>query len=221
MGETIESFVAKLQTEGVQAGRQEADEIIADARRRAEQLVKDAERRAEEITASASAEAENILARSRTELQLAARDAAGRLREALSRAIQAILTRGAEQALTDEKFLSKLLHELVLMYARSDIAHKEGMKINVPPEIRDKLADWALGEIGRKTDETEHIHIDLKGTLSQAGFEYAIDGGTVEVTVASVVEILSQLVSPPLREVLDKASNIEAMQLDRRKRKKE
>jgi hypothetical protein len=42
--------------------------------------------------------------------------------------------------------------------------------------------------------------IDLRGTLAEAGFAYEIAGGTVEVTVDSVVEVLSEMVGAELRK---------------------
>ena len=91
MAESIETFVAKLQNEGVQAGREEADKIIADAKKQAEQIVADAQDQSEKTIANANAEAENILSRGKTELSLAARDAVLRLQETLGKCLQAIL----------------------------------------------------------------------------------------------------------------------------------
>ena len=50
------------------------------------------------------------------------------------------------------------------------------------------------------------MSIILKGHLARAGFEYKVDGGTVEVTPESVVETLKELISPSLRELLDSST---------------
>ncbi len=202
MADTIESFVAKLQTEGVQAGQAAADKLRAEAAAEAEKVVADAKADAEKIVADANAEAENILARSRTELQLAARDAAMRLRDALGRALSAALASGVEQKLGETEFLGKLLHDIVMLYSTSDAKGTKTVKINVPKDMRQSLTDWAVREIGDDTKD-RHVGIDLKGTLKQAGFEYTVAGATVEVTVDSVVEVLSELVGPNIRELFD------------------
>lgn len=46
MAETIESFVAKLQAEGVQAGREAAEQLEAKARQKAEEIGRQAEAKA-------------------------------------------------------------------------------------------------------------------------------------------------------------------------------
>jgi vacuolar-type H+-ATPase subunit E/Vma4 len=203
MAETIESFVARLREEGVQAGRREAEKQLAEARREADAILADARARAAKIVGEAQAQAEATLARSRTDLELAARDVALRLREALGRAVGACVAAGARQQLSDPRFLGNLLYELVMQYAQADIEGKTTIRINVSPETRQKLAEWAL-EILHKP-ELHRVTVDLQGTLADAGFEYSVDGASVEVTVASVVEALSELVNPSLREILRRA----------------
>ena len=201
MAETIESFVAKLQTEGVEAGQQAAEKLRGEARQDAETIVADATAEAKKIVADATAEAESILARSQTELKLAARDAAMRLRDALGRALSAALARGVEQKLGETDFLGNLLHELVMLYCKSDAAGGKTIRIDVPESMRNALTHWAVTEIG--CDGSKHVTIDLKGTLKQAGFEYTVAGATVEVTVDSVVDVLSELVGPSIRALFD------------------
>jgi len=206
MAETIESFVAKLQEDGVQAGRKEADRLRAEAEKQAERIVAEAKKQAEKILADAEQQAEKALARSRTELELAARDAVLRLQEALGRCLSKILAHDAGELLADREFLGKLLHDIVMAYVEADFAHPDVLKINVPTGMRDKLISWALREIGEETVQRVRPSINLKGTLADAGFEYTVSGSTVEVTRESVVEALMDLAGPGVREVLAKAA---------------
>jgi len=209
MGESIESFVAKLQAEGVEAGKQAAEKLRAEAKQQAETIVAEARAQAEKIIADANKQAEEILTRSTDELALAARDVVLRLREALQRALEAVLRTAAREHLVNSEFLAKTLHDLVLMYAKADIDRNDNMRINVSPELQGELANWAINEIGRKAQEAG-MHIDLKGELQTAGFEYSIAGATVEVTPESVAGAISELVAPRLRELIDAAVRDEA-----------
>ncbi|HAU39231.1 MAG TPA: hypothetical protein DCX07_16145 [Phycisphaerales bacterium] len=138
-------------------------------------------------------------------MELAARDIVLKLRDALGRAVGAVLAAGAGQKLQDVEFLGSVLHDLILKYAEADIEHGGRIQIDVPGEIRQKLVDWALREMGQDKLEGLKISLDLKGTLAQAGFEYNLTGATVEVTLESVVEMLTKMVSPAMRELLDRA----------------
>ncbi len=206
MAESIETFVAKLQNEGVEAGRQEAETIVSGAKTEAERIVADALGQADKIIARAKAEAENLLSRGQTELSLAARDSVLRLQETLSKSLQAILRYQAGETLHDVNFLGKVLHELILLYAKDELASKGGITFNASPELQQELADWALKEIGRDRLDNIGIQMDLHGTLAGAGFEYTVAGATIEVTLDSVVETLTNLVGPELRKVLESAA---------------
>jgi vacuolar-type H+-ATPase subunit E/Vma4 len=195
MADTIESFVSKLQAEGVDAGKKKARQLQDEAARNAEKIEADAHAKAEKIIADAKKEAENNLARGRTELQLAARDTALQLRETLSAALQSVLAAKTRETLADSEFVKQVLVEVVRSYAEADTAGGK-VKVNLSEDMHNKLADWAMQELSQ---------VELEGTLKQAGFEYTVSGATVEVTVDSVVESLSALVSPKLRETLEDA----------------
>lgn len=210
MADTIEAFVAKIHSEGVEAGRQEAEKLLADARQQCEQIVADAKQHGEQIVADAKGEGEAILARARTELQLAARDNVLKLRETLAAVIEQVLARAVREKLDDPEFLGATLHELVTLAVKSDLEGRGAMVINVSPEMRDKLVDWALSELGRESVDGVRHAFDLQGTLAQAGFEYKMTGATVEVTLDSVTEAMKELVAPGLREVIDQAMSSDA-----------
>ena len=201
MADTIEQFVAKLQAEGVQAGRAAAEELIAKARRDADEIIRQAQARAAKIHHDAEARAQATLAKSKTELELAARDTTLRLREALARAIRAALAAGAKQPLEDAEFLRRLLSDIVLQYVRADLQGQPTFNLNVTPEMRGKLAAWALHQLHQG-----NLALDLRGTLAEAGFEYQVEGAKIEVTLTSVVDALADLVSPALRQILQRAA---------------
>jgi len=206
MAQSIETFVAKLQNEGVEAGRKEAQTIVSDAKTEAERIVADAQSQADKIITGAKTEAENLVSRGRTELSLAARDAVLRLQETLGKSMQAVLRHQVGEKLQDVNFIGKVLHELILIYAKDELASKSGITFNVSPDLHEKLVDWALKEVGRDRLENIGIPMDLHGTLASAGFEYTATGATVEVTLDSVVETLSAMVGPELRKVLESAA---------------
>jgi vacuolar-type H+-ATPase subunit E/Vma4 len=204
MAETIEGFVAKLHQEGIRAGEEAAAKIRDEARQKAAETVAQAEAKAARIIRDAQAQAESTLAKSRTDLELAARDVAMRLREALGRAVREVLAAGARKPLADPEFLEPLLYDIVMQYAKANTAGQAVIQINVAPEMREKLADWALHRLHRAPG-LENVSVDLKGTLAGAGFEYEARGAHVEVTLVSVVEALSELVNPNLRQMLERA----------------
>ena len=176
MAETVESFVAKLRAEGVDAGRQAADKIKADAEAAAAEILRRAEEKAAKVVADAEKRAKSMLARGKTDLELAARDALLGLRQALSNVLVGILMRPVRAELADAGFLKQLIHDIAIQYARADCESKGTLQINVQPEMRAKLADWALQEAhaaaaARNTASERLTSVNRSGRSSPIGLE--------------------------------------------------
>ncbi len=192
---TLESFVTALQQEGVEAGRREAERLTRAAEARAGELVEKAEAEASRIEAEAKSRARAELLRGQTELRLAARDAVLELKDTLQAILASLLEGAVERRLEDPAFLGELVREVVEAYARSDA----GLDVRVPEASAERLREWALAELSAS------LKVEGSETMRQAGFEYLVGEGTVEVTTESVVEKLLALVTPRLREVVQEA----------------
>lgn len=201
MAHTVQSFVETLRSDGVEAGRQEAEKIRQEAQQEAEQTVRDAEARARQILEDAEQQRQKTLERTRTDLELAARDTVARLRDVLSQAVNRLLTQAASTALDDSAFLKELIREVASAYARSDATGEQMIELNVSEPMKRKLADWAITSFREGSDQ-QKLSVELHGALAAAGFEYKVAGGTVEVTPESVVQVLAQIVTPQLQELI-------------------
>jgi V/A-type H+/Na+-transporting ATPase subunit E len=216
MIDSIEGFVSKLQTDGVEAGKREAAEIRSQAEEEARRIIEQANVRAAELVSRGEAEAQRTLSRAQTEMRLAARDSVLRLRDALSAMLRMILQTEVEEPLGEADFLKKLLHDVVMRYAEADVAGKEAMVINVPEDMHHKLAQWAIHEL-REALKDSGLHFQMHGTLGETGFEYRVTDGTVEVTVSSLVDVLIGMVGPHLREALEDAAKGEKSEVEQEK----
>jgi len=201
MADTIESFVEKLQQEGVAAGRTEAEKLIADARSQAEKIIADAQGQAEKILADAQTQAEQTVQRGREELQLAARDVMGRLRQAVASAVGAVLAKGAADALRDKDFLAGLIRDVVGQFAAQDAKGVWPIEVSVSDEMLKDLSQRALAAAAGQAEDGSRV--SLAGQLKGAGFEYDAAGGTVEVTAESIAAVLGEMIAPRLREMID------------------
>lgn len=211
MAETIESFVSKLQAEGVEAGRRSAARIVEEAEETARGIIREAEARAAEILERASVDAAATRDRTTKELRLAVRDTIFGAREALVRAVRGVLRTGLAKEMKDPDFLRRVLHDLILEYARADSIGDGSVTVRTSYDMSRELAAWATGEL-RSSLNGSGVNVDLVGTLREGGFEYRISDGTVDVTVESVVEAMGRIVQPRLRDMmrasLDGASGV-------------
>jgi V/A-type H+/Na+-transporting ATPase subunit E len=198
MVQTIEAFVNRLQADGVEAGQAEAEKIRVQAEQQAQTRLAEATEEAKRIVAQAQADGETIRGRAETELTLAARDTVVRLQEALSRVLQGVLVDAVRGKLEDADFLGGLIRDVVKRYVEADAAGSSSIAVRVSEEMRQRLLSGTVAALRPEAPEAKQI--DLRGTLAEAGFAYEIAGGTVEVTVDSVVEVLSEMVGAELRK---------------------
>lgn len=206
MPTNIESFVRTLESEGVEAGRKAAEKIEAEAKKKAEQIISQAKEAAQQVVADAQAEAEKLKARMNSSLELAARDAVFLLREKLSRQLEMIVKLSVDKTLKDEETLVPVLREVIPAYAKA--LSKDGLttKISISNELKSRLMEAAIRELSHSL-RGQNVQMDVDYSLAKNGFEYKIEGSTVEVSTASVTSLLAEMIDPELQQFLDKVAD--------------
>lgn len=204
MPTNIESFVETLQAEGLDAGKRAAGKIKAQAKEEAEQIIAQAKSGADQIIADAQAEAEQVKARLDSSLELATRDTLILLREKLGELLNAILTQQVDKELSDEETLSSIMREVILAHSKAAQDEETTAEIHVPQELQSRLLTGAIRELARAL-KNQNIQTDVKASLGQAGFEYKIEGSTLEVSAESVAALLADMIDPQLQQILEKA----------------
>lgn len=208
MPTNIESFVKTLESEGVDAGKKAAMKIEAKAREKAEEITAEAKEKANQIITEAQAEAEKVKARMNSSLELAVRDTIFLLREKLSQQLKAILKSNVEKALNDEETLLNVLREVISAYAKADIENKLTTEVNISNNLKSRLLETSLRELAHSLNK-QNVQLDISYNLANEGFEYKIEGSTVEVSTDSVTSLLADMIDPGLQHFLEKAANSE------------
>ena len=208
MPTNIESFVKTLELEGVDAGKKAAKKIEAEAKEKAEIISADAKEKAEQIIAEAQTEAEKVKARMNSSLELAMRDAIFLLREKLSLQLNNILKMNVEKALKDEETLVNVLREVIPAYAKADADNTINSEINISSGLKSRLLETSLRELAKSLKQ-QNVQLEIGYDLARDGFEYKIEGSTVEVSTESVTSLLLDMIDPSLQQFLEKAANAE------------
>ena len=190
----IETFVAKLQKDGVEAGRIEAEKIVSEANREGQRIIKSAEEKAVEIVKSAEIRAQKVRTQAQKELGLAARDAVLKLRQAIETRLSAIVFAEVQKDLAQPGFLQGLIAEVVRQYAGCDAANLP-MMFSIPQHVLKKHQEQLQSALSAEIAEGK---IQLTGGSQQTGLEYKVGQGTVEVTPESVAEVLLSMVGKDL-----------------------
>jgi V/A-type H+-transporting ATPase subunit E len=199
VADTIEAFVKRLRQDGVDAGRSEAETLIAAAKAEAARIVAAAERDAATRRQQAEAEAARLLAKGRADLSLAVRDTVARLRMSLGVILTDLLARRAGRSLRDPDLVAEAIVALVRAHTAAGRAVPD---VRVEPGLRDRVVASALAALAEEVAAGKVGEAMIVAGCEQPGFTYVVEGATVSVDVQSVVEHLGEMVNPALREAI-------------------
>lgn len=135
-GAGVQALIDRLKSEGITAGQEEAERVLASAKAKADKLVAEAEGRAAEIIDKAKNDAAAETAAANDALKIAARDLVLRLRNELASRIGDETRRLLGDAFTDEDFLKRLILAIAAK-AKQDagITARDAMEIVLPSRV--------------------------------------------------------------------------------------
>jgi V/A-type H+-transporting ATPase subunit E len=170
----VENLIARLRDEGVEAGRSQAAEIVAQAQADARQTLEQARQQAERIVADARHQAENLEQSGREALQLALRDAVlgmkTRLMERFRGEVRQLL--GEEQQ--KQEILERMIVEVVGR-VRPEADRSEQIEVLLPEQVK------GLAELSQNPEElasgelTQFVRLVSAGMLRD-GVSFGVAG---------------------------------------------
>lgn len=189
----VDGLIQRLQGEGIEAGRKEAERIVAAARSEAEGLLNAAHSEAQALLERARADAERQTSAARTALELALRDSILLMRESIETHLQAVLVRRAHEWLGNEEWLRSLAFEFAVAAAGGRTAEVELPDMpRLEAAVRDLLAN-ALRERG----------IELSSRHGGGGIRLRLpeDGRAFDLDDKALAAFLLERLSPALRRL--------------------
>lgn len=199
MAEELQSFLDRIQQEGIKSGEDEAKNIIADARAEASLIIKRAKIESEEAVRLAEKEADKLLAHGKEALRLAARDTLLSLRHELKTKMESLFRQLAGETLSPEN-TAAIIADIITNYHAAGI---ESLQIEVllTPEQCQALEADLLARLGTRLAETARIS-PVPGI--SGGFQLRIVGEEIiyDFTDEALAEALSTFLSPKIVALL-------------------
>jgi len=180
----VQELIDRLKEKGVEEGKQEADQLIADARRRATETLDEARREAAEIVRKAKEEADRIRAAGEEALRLAGRDTLLALKEEISEQFGSQVRRLVSHCLRDEKFVERLILEIAGRAVPKD--SRQPMEVLLPEDMAppEEVRGQAKGV---KEGTLSHFVLGLAGDMIRDGVTFGVAAdNTPGVTVRMV-----------------------------------
>jgi len=164
MSEDMQSLLEKINREGVEKAKAEADRIVAEAKARAADMVKAANEEAAKAKAAAEKASADYAARAEETIRQAARDTVLRVESSVAALLEKTLAKDVDKALADEKTVAALVTEAV-----------KGLVGPVEVAVDPRLAAALKAQLAAKKEITV-VTDETLGT----GFSVKTEGGRVE-----------------------------------------
>lgn len=211
----VDTLVAKLRDNGVAAGKEESDRLIADAKKKAAKIVASAETDAEKHLADARKAADRYRSAGEEALSTAMRDAVLTMKSGLMSQFEADVKRMVSTSAADPELIKQMIVELAGRVRKATGSGKN-TEIILPSEIlsSDSIADNPEDiKSGKLTKFVLGLSQDMleKGvTLHasddfQTGIRARVTGKDVEIDLSdeAITSLLMQHLQPRFRAVME------------------
>ena len=211
----VDTLIAKLRSDGIDAGTQKAEQIIAEAKADAAKLLADAKTDADKALSDARRASDRYETAGKEALNTAMRDAVLTMKSTLMAKFEIDVQRMVSETLADPEMLKQMVLELVGR-ARADTGANEGAEVILPAQVvgpdairenaddiqSGKLTKFVLGLSQKMLQDgiTLHASDDLQG-----GIKAKLDKDDIllDLSDGAIASLLMQHLQPRFRAVLE------------------
>ncbi|MGB5279626.1 MAG: hypothetical protein WBO73_07240 [Gammaproteobacteria bacterium] len=213
----VDALIARLREQGVAAGREEGDKIVAEARVIAKRIVGKAREEAKKHTQEAQKQADAFQAAGIAAIQMAMRDTVLDLKSQLMQQFSSDVRRLVSRNLTDEALLRQMILEVAGRARQSvDASAAEHLDIVLPAQV------VGLDELRNNPDELRrgkltHFVLGLSDDILRKGVTFSVSDEhecgirirmvdkdiSLELTDEAIAALLLDHLQPRFRAILE------------------
>lgn len=206
MDQELQSLLTRIRSEGVEQAQVQAAEILSAAQEKARATARSAEEQATEIIAAAERDSQAFTERSRKTLDQLARDFLISVQNSLEALFIASVQQVVGEALTPET-MAQMMIRLAEAYGKSELRESR-IELLVSPEDQEEFIKLVMGSYREQLDRG--VEIRPQGSIRK-GFKVAFPEDKLyhDFTQEAISASLSQLLKPPLKEIVQRAAETE------------
>ena len=210
----VQELISRLRDDGVQAGKAEADRLLAEARREAAQIVEQAKSEADALRERAASQIEKDREASIQALKLAQRDTVLELREGVARHFEQHTKRLVSELTKDEEFVTAVILVLAGRVA-SDFIDNRDAEILVSAALFGEQPEDAA-DLDKAREHSRRLILGITGDMLREGVELIpsteVTGGArvrakgehaeVDLSDAAISELMVKHMLPRFQAIL-------------------
>lgn len=164
MNTKLQELTEKLYQEGLSKGKNEGEQILAQANAEAEAILSKARSEAEAIIAKAEADAAALKSKAESDIRVASEQSLQSTRKQIENILVSSISAGTVSAkLQDASFLESIITEVAKKF---DTQESQDLSLILPEALQSELQPWVASQLSK----------ELKAGVS-AGFSKKIAGG--------------------------------------------
>jgi V/A-type H+-transporting ATPase subunit E len=200
MQNKLQELTDKLYNEGLSKGKQEAEQMMANAKNEAAQIIAQAKEQAQEILAKAQNEAAEIKSKTENDVKMASLQAFTAVKQQIESVITAKTLAPAKSAVAETEFLKEIVKAIVTAFNPQN-SDSVALDIILPAEKQAELEQFAKEQLSKICSAGVDVQFS-KGV--QGGFKIAPkgEGYMLSFTDKDFENIIAEYLRPKTKELL-------------------
>ena len=200
MQNKLQELTDKLYNEGLSKGKQEAEQMMANAKNEAAQIIAQAKEQAQEILAKAQNEAAEIKSKTENDVKMASLQAFTAVKQQIESVITAKTLAPAKAAVAETEFLKEIVKAIVTAFNPQN-SDSVALEIILPADKQAALEQFAKEQLAKICSAGVDVQFS-KGI--QGGFKIAPkgEGYMLSFTDKDFENIIAEYLRPKTKELL-------------------
>ena len=200
MQNKLQELTDKLYNEGLSKGKQEAEQMKANAKNEVAQIIAQAKEQAQEILAKAQSEAAELKSKTENDVKMASLQAFTAVKQQIESVITAKSLAPAKAAVAETEFLKEIVKAIVTAFNPQN-SDSVALEIILPAEKQAELEQFAKEQLAKICSAGVDVQFS-KGI--QGGFKIAPkgEGYMLSFTDKDFENIIAEYLRPKTKELL-------------------
>ena len=200
MQNKLQELTDKLYNEGLSKGKQEAEQMMANAKNEAAQIIAQAKEQAQEILAKAQNDAAELKSKTENDVKMASLQAFTAVKQQIESVITAKTLAPAKSAVAETEFLKEIVKAIVTAFNPQN-SDSVALDIILPAEKQTELEQFAKEQLSKICSAGVDVQFS-KGV--QGGFKIAPkgEGYMLSFTDKDFENIIAEYLRPKTKELL-------------------
>lgn len=201
MQNKLQELTDKLYNEGLSKGKQQAEQLLAEAEAKAGKIVQDAQTQADQILSKARKDADDLKTKVAADVKMASTQSISALKQQIEKTLMAkVVGSEVKDALQDANFVKPLIETVIKSFNAADIA-PAGLDVILPESMKQTLGK-AL-ESGLSKELKSSVNIDYAKNIA-GGFKIAPKDGGYFISFADgdFEKMFSEYLRPAAKKIL-------------------